>query len=100
VAGVRDASLAGPVDAARAAFRRAAAWVQEALPQPDRLEAGARRFALALGRSLELALLAGHAQWCLDHGRGPRMAAAARRFALEGTERIFDAPLDDTRLLA
>jgi len=100
VAGVSDASLAGPVDAARGAFRRAAAWVQEALPRPDRLEAGARRFALALGRSLELALLAGHAQWCLDHGHGPRAAAAARRFALEGTDRIFDAPLDDTRLLA
>jgi alkylation response protein AidB-like acyl-CoA dehydrogenase len=100
VAGVSDASLAGPVGAARGAFRRAAAWVQEALPQPDRLEAGARRFALALGRALELALLAGHAQWCLDRGHGPRMAAAARRFALEGTERIFDAPLDETRLLA
>ena len=38
---------------------------------------------MTLGRSLELALLAGHAQWCLDHGHGPRMAAAARRFALE-----------------
>ncbi|HWO25397.1 MAG TPA: acyl-CoA dehydrogenase family protein [Kofleriaceae bacterium] len=100
VAGVTDASLAAPVEAARGAFRRAAAWVQEALPRPDRLEAGARRFALALGRSLELALLAGHAQWCLDHGHGPRVAAAARRFALEGTDRLFDAPLEDTRLLA
>jgi hypothetical protein len=72
------------------------------MAEPDRLEAGARRFALALGRSLELALLTGHAQWCLDHGhgRGPWMAAAARRFALEGAERSFDAPLEDTRLLA
>ncbi len=102
VAGATAPALAAPVATARAAFRRAAAWVQEALPQPDRLEAGARRFALALGRSLELALLAGHAQWCLDHrpADGPRLAAAARRFALEGAERIFDAPLDDTRLLA
>jgi alkylation response protein AidB-like acyl-CoA dehydrogenase len=100
VAGVTDASLAAPVEAARGAFRRAAAWVHEALPRPDRLEAGARRFALALGRSLELALLTGHAQWCLDHGHGPRLAAAARRFALEGTDRLFDAPLEDTRLLA
>jgi acyl-CoA dehydrogenase len=100
-AGVRDPSLAGPAEAARAAFRRAAAWVAGAMAQPDRLEAGARRFALALGRALELALLAGHAQWCLEHGdgRGPWMAAAARRFALESAERSFDAPLDDTRLL-
>jgi alkylation response protein AidB-like acyl-CoA dehydrogenase len=99
VAGVKDASLAGPADAARGTFRRAAAWVQEAMAQPDRLEAGARRFALALGRSLELALLAGHAQWCLDHGHGPRLAAAARRLAFETAERSFDAPLADARLL-
>ena len=70
------------------------------MPHVTQLEAGARRLAMTLGRSLELALLVGHAQWCLDHGHGPRMAAAARRLALEGVERIFDAPLDDTRLLA
>jgi hypothetical protein len=67
---------------------------------PEALEAGARRFAMTLGRSLELALLVGHAQWCLDHGHGPRTAAAARRFALNGVDQIGDAPLDDTRLLA
>jgi alkylation response protein AidB-like acyl-CoA dehydrogenase len=102
VSGVRDASLAKPVADARGAFKHAAAWVAEAMPEPDRLEAGARRFALTLGRSLELALLAGHAQWCADRGRSeaPRMMAAARRFALEGVDRISDAALDDTRLLA
>ena len=102
VGGVRDASLARPVEAARGAFRHAAAWVAEALPQPERLEAGARRFALTLGRSLELALLAGHAQWCADRApsHAPRMMAAARRLALEGVDRISDASLDDTRLLA
>ncbi|HWU90814.1 MAG TPA: acyl-CoA dehydrogenase family protein, partial [Kofleriaceae bacterium] len=102
VGGVRDASLARPVEAARGALRRAAAWFAEALPQPDRLEAGARRFALTLGRSLELALLAGHAQWCVDQGRAdaPWMTAAARRLALEGVDRIGDASLEDTRRLA
>ena len=97
---VRDASLARPVELVRSAVKHAAAWVGEAMAQPDRLEAGARRFALTLGRTLELAYLARHAQWCLDHGKGPRMAAAARRFAQHGVDQIADAPLDDTRLLA
>ncbi len=99
-----DASLAKPVAAARAALRSAQAWVQGAFTQADRLEAGARRFALTLGRTLELALLAGHAQWCLDHGHGPRTAAAARRFMQNGVDLIagatVDSALDDTKLLA
>jgi len=45
-------------------------------------------------------LLADHAQWCLDHGKGPRTAAAARRFAQSPIDLIDDASLDDTRLLA
>jgi alkylation response protein AidB-like acyl-CoA dehydrogenase len=96
---VRDAGLAKPADAARAALRHASAWIAEAMTQPDRLEAGARRFALTLGRSLELALLVGHAQWCLDHGRGDRTAAAARRFARTGVDLIDDHDLADTRAL-
>ncbi|MDQ3369954.1 MAG: acyl-CoA dehydrogenase family protein [Myxococcota bacterium] len=100
LAAARDAGLARPAEVTRTAFRHAVAWVTEAMTQPDRLEAGARRFALTLGRSLELALLVAHAQWCLDHGHGPRTAAAARRFAQHGVDLIGDAPLDDTRLLA
>jgi alkylation response protein AidB-like acyl-CoA dehydrogenase len=94
-----DAGLAKPVEAARAALRHATSWVQQAMPQPDRLEGGARRFALTLGRSLELALLCQHAQWCLDHGQGPRLAAAARRFAQNGVDLINDPSADDTKLL-
>ncbi|MDX2092853.1 MAG: acyl-CoA dehydrogenase family protein [Kofleriaceae bacterium] len=100
LATAKDPGLAKPADAARAAVRHAIAWVQEAMPTPDRLEAGARRFAMTLGRSLELSLLVAHAQWCLDNGHGPRTAAAARRFAMNGVDQINDAPLDDTRLLA
>lgn len=100
VGAAKDPGLAKAGETARAAVRHAIAWVQEAMPQPDRLEAGARRFAMTLGRSLELALLVGHAQWCLDHGYGPRTAAAARRFALNGVDLINDAALDDTKLLA
>jgi acyl-CoA dehydrogenase len=95
-----DAGLAKPAEAARAAIAHASAWVAEAMAAPDRLEAGARRFALTLGRSLELALLCQHAQWCLDHGHGPRTAAAARRFAQHGVDLVGDAPIADTKLLA
>ncbi|HEU4733570.1 MAG TPA: acyl-CoA dehydrogenase family protein [Kofleriaceae bacterium] len=107
LAGVRDPGLALPGEVARAGFRHAIAWVRDAMAHPTRLEAGARRFALTLGKSLELALLAAHAQWCLDNGFGPRTAAAARRFAQSGIDHIghghgdpaSDAALDDTRLL-
>jgi alkylation response protein AidB-like acyl-CoA dehydrogenase len=105
LAAVRDPGLARPAETARAGFGHAIAWVREAMPHGARLEAGARRFAMTLGRSLELALLVGHAQWCLDHGFGPRTAAAARRFAQRGVDEIGeigeigDAGLADTRLL-
>ena len=38
-----------------------------------RARGGARRFALTLGRALELALLVAHAQWWIVHGRGGRV---------------------------
>ncbi len=100
-ASAKDPGLAQPVAAARAALRHATQWIGEAMPQPDRLEAGARRFALTLGRSLELALLCAHAQWCVEHqhAAAPRLVAAARRFALNGVDLIADASLEDTRLL-
>lgn len=94
-----DPSLSRPVEVARGAMRHAVTWVREAMPHGDRLESGARRLAMTLGRSLELALLVGHAQWCLDHGFGPRTAAAARRFAHGGVDQIADAAPEDTRLL-
>jgi len=99
-AAATDPGLQAPVVAARAALRHATAWVQEAMPHAQRLEAGARRFALTLGRSLELALLCQHAQWCIDHGHGPRLAAAARRFAQNGVDQIGDASVEDSKLLA
>ena len=100
VSSANDPGLTAPGNAARAAVKHAAAWVTEAMAQPARLEAGARRFAMTLGRSLELALLVGHAQWCLDNGYGPRTAAAARRFMLNGVDQINDAALEDSKLLA
>lgn len=100
VSAAKDPGLVAPGNAARAAVKHATAWVTEAMSQPARLEAGARRFAMTLGRSLELALLVGHAQWCLDNGFGPRTAAAARRFMQNGIDQINDTSIDDSKLLA
>ena len=99
-AAATDPGLAAPAQAARSALRHASQWVAEAMTNATRLEAGARRFALTLGRSLELALLCAHAQWCLDHGHGPRAAAAARRFVQNGVDLVGDTSADDTKLLA
>ncbi len=94
-----DPGLAQPSEVARQAMRHATAWALGAQADAARLEAGARRLAMTLGRSIELALLVGHAQWCLDQGFGARTAAAARRFALTGVDLIADAAPGDTRLL-
>ncbi|HEY4245049.1 MAG TPA: acyl-CoA dehydrogenase family protein [Kofleriaceae bacterium] len=101
-AAATDAGLAGAAAVARSGVRHAMSWLQETMAQPDRLEAGARRFAMTLGRALELALLVAHAQWALDAGRteGARLAAAARRFAQNGVDLVADVALDDTKLLA
>lgn len=95
-----DSGLTEPARIARAAVGHASTWLQAALPTPERLEAGARRFALTLGRTLELALLCQHAQWALDHGYGSRLAAAARRLAFNGIDHIGDAASSDSRQLA
>jgi len=97
---VRDASLAAPVQAALRAVERAAAWLREARHAGEaEVQAGARRFALTLGRALEATLLAGHAQWALDRG-DPRPAAAARRLAANGIDLIASAvSAADARLL-
>jgi hypothetical protein len=62
-------------------------------------EAGARRFALTLGRTAELALLLGHARWCAANGRGERAAAAARRLANHGIDLIVDGDGDPDALM-
>lgn len=88
---VSDARLARAVSVARTALEHAEAWLARAARegQPS-LEAGARRFAMTLGRSLALALLARQAQWSLDVEQDPRASAAARRFAHSGVDLIND----------
>jgi alkylation response protein AidB-like acyl-CoA dehydrogenase len=92
--------LAGAANAVRAAFAHARGFVEVALGDNARLEAGARGLAMTLGRSLELALLVEHAAWCVRAGKGPRAAAAARRMARHGVDMIQALDAADTALLS
>lgn len=89
-AAVRTLELRGPLEQARDAVDRAVAWhVDTGSDERKALrEYGARRFALTLGRALELALLCRHAQWSLDREDDGRVAAAALRLAASGVDQV------------
>jgi hypothetical protein len=77
---------------ARAAFDAADRWLQQtALRDQLDLEAGARRFALTIGRSLELALLAHHASWCQRVQGDARSTHAAVQLAANGVDSLRPA---------
>lgn len=99
------AGLEAPARAARDGLEAASAWLRRAQTSGrDALEAGARRFALTVGRSLELALQVEQAAWCLAERGDGRAAAAARRLARHGVDLVGkggDEPaLADSRALA
>ena len=88
---VRDPRLADSARIARSALDHAVSWLAAAeRAGPPAVEAGARRFALTLGRIMELVLLIKHAQWSHDHERDGRATAVARRFASSGIDLIVD----------
>ncbi|PSQ78637.1 MAG: acyl-CoA dehydrogenase [Bacteroidetes bacterium QH_8_67_23] len=98
---VEAPALAETVGQAQTALERAAAWLGEARGEGRAaVEAGARRFALTLGRALEAALLARHAQGALDADDDTRPRAAARRFAAAGLDRTTDVLRAESRALA
>lgn len=100
VESVSDDRLAGPARAARNAIEHAEAWLAEAKKEgQSSVEAGARRFALTLGRALELALLVNHAQWSEEREGDGRAGAAARRFAAAGIDLLSETDAGDARLL-
>jgi len=83
-----DLRAAGEV--ARRAFAHAKEWIGRAMGEsPAAVEQGARRFAMTLGRALELALLVDHASWALANGDG-HFAAAARLFSRTSIDQILD----------
>lgn len=94
-----DDSLRAAGDAALRAFEHALAWLSTNQTDQASLEAGARRFALTIGRATELALLVDHARWALSQGKA-RPRAAALRFAKSSVDQIQDFAPEDTRLLA
>ena len=96
--GVREPDLVKISAQVERAVEQAEAWLAEA--KEERLEGGARRFALTLGRAVELALLARHAQWSLEEETDSRALAAARRFAAHGVNRVVDIDAEDSRRLA
>ena len=80
------------------AVEQAEAWLADA--KDEGLEAGARRFAMTLGRAAELALLARHAQWSLEEEKDSHALAATRRFAAHGIHLTAEVIADDSRRLA
>lgn len=97
---VRNSSLSQPVSIAGASLDHALSWWNNARAQNESiLEAGARRFALTVGRTMELALLIRHAQWSKNHENDERATAAAHRFAHSGIDLIIDDSLDYIRTL-
>ena len=91
---VSQAANADLVDAgqvAQTAVAHAADWLRQTRPQGiEAVEAGARQFAMTLGRGLALALLVEHAQWALVHERDKRPLLAARWFAQQPIDLIID----------
>jgi acyl-CoA dehydrogenase len=99
--GVREPDLVKISAQVEQSAERAEAWLRGAGQAEDgALEAGARRFALTLGRALSAALLARHAQWSLDHERDRRALAAARRYAAHGFNMLAEMDANDARMLA
>jgi alkylation response protein AidB-like acyl-CoA dehydrogenase len=96
----KDPELVAAAKLAISAAERAAAWVSERGKHPAAVEAGARGFAMTLGRALELACLVRHAEWSLAHERDGRARAAAIRFARHGVDRLDEHALDASRALA
>jgi alkylation response protein AidB-like acyl-CoA dehydrogenase len=88
---VRHPQLLDAARIARSALDHAERW----LNQSTTLESGARRFALTLGRTIELALLSRHAQWSFDHESDARAIVAARRFAYSGIDLLSLADIRD-----
>jgi alkylation response protein AidB-like acyl-CoA dehydrogenase len=84
---VTDTACAVTARAALDAIQYAGSWLASARKiGPQETEAGARRFAMTLGRSFALMLLARHAQWALTAEQDRRPLLAAQRFAANGVE--------------
>jgi acyl-CoA dehydrogenase len=82
----------------QAALLRAQQWVEKA--SGSLLEAGARRFAMTLGRGFALLLMCRHAQWSLDYEKDQRALFAAERFARNGIDVMTLEDVEASSVLA
>jgi acyl-CoA dehydrogenase-like protein len=85
---LRNPLLANAGQTAVSALEHASRWLLDG----KNLEEGARRFAITLGRAVELALLVRHAQWSEDHEADGTATATAHRFAQSGIDMVIDQP--------
>jgi len=100
VEAVEAPTLTRAIRPAVRAYRDAVGWLKKALDEGEEaLQAGARRFALTLGHSLELLYTARHAQWSLRTEQDGRSAAAADRLATRQVNRIADLDSHDAYVL-
>ena len=98
---IGDRDLRAQAERGRAAIRRSLEWLAGTFSTaPMDVEAGARRFALTLGRSLELVLVCAHADWSLRTEKDARAKTAALRFARAPFDLIEDDRIAGTAALA
>ena len=88
-AAARSAGLGEPADAAQEALAAASRWLL-AHRDPETRQAGARRFALTLGRATQLMLLAEHATALPVGPERARVAELAHRFRRSGINLLND----------
>jgi hypothetical protein len=99
--GVREPDLVKISARVEKVLEQADTWLTHAVKAGTaQVEAGARRFAMTLGRALSLALIAKHAQWSIRHEQDRRTLAAARRYAAQGVNLLAAVDAEDSRLLA
>jgi acyl-CoA dehydrogenase len=96
----RDTDLVKAIQLAAAAVQQATTWIRQNTRDRFSQEAGARRFALTLGRALALALLVDQAQWSLDFEQDGRARAAALIFSRTPINLLVTAERMDSQALA
>ena len=96
---IREPSLLAGQKAVGQALEAARGFWTENARDPQRLEAGARQYAMTLGRSYEALLMLEHAQHQQQRGGSARAAAAARRFIAHGLSSFTGLDPSDAALL-
>jgi alkylation response protein AidB-like acyl-CoA dehydrogenase len=100
-AAAQDERLRKAVETIQSTAQRSDNWIGNASAGGgEQLEAGARRYALTVGRTVAAAVLCRHAQWSLQHESDARAALACRRFVANGIDLLGNIDLANSRALA